>query len=66
MFTVMEEIISRAETFYKQRRIAPVIKEIGDSIPVVVISGARQVGKSIIGYDSHLPKAVISMSKSLL
>ena len=42
----MDEIISSTETFYKQRRIAPVIKEIADSIPVVVISGARQVGKS--------------------
>jgi predicted AAA+ superfamily ATPase len=42
----MSEIISRHDTYYKDRRIAPVIREIADSLPVVVITGARQVGKS--------------------
>ena len=42
----MREIISHHETYYKKRRIAPVIREIADSLPVVVITGARQVGKS--------------------
>jgi hypothetical protein len=41
----MREIISQHETYYKNRRIAPVIREIADSLPVVVITGARQVGK---------------------
>jgi uncharacterized protein len=42
----MREIISQQETIYKKRRIASVIREITDSLPVVVITGARQVGKS--------------------
>jgi len=42
----MREIISQPETYYKKRRIAPVIKGIAASLPVVVIAGARQVGKS--------------------
>ena len=42
----MNEIISQRETYYKNRRIAPIIREIADALPVVVITGARQVGKS--------------------
>ena len=42
----MRDIISQHETYYIKRRIAPVIREIADSLPVVVITGARQVGKS--------------------
>jgi hypothetical protein len=42
----MREIISQHETYYKKRRIAQVIREMADSLPVVVITGARQVGKS--------------------
>jgi len=42
----MREIISRHEAYYKKRRIAQVIREIADSLPVAVITGARQVGKS--------------------
>jgi hypothetical protein len=42
----MREIISQLETYYIKRRIAPIIREIADSLPVVVITGARQVGKS--------------------
>ncbi len=42
----MNKIISQPEINYKYRRIAPVIREIAKSLPVVVITGARQVGKS--------------------
>ncbi|MGC8605461.1 MAG: AAA family ATPase [Desulfomonilaceae bacterium] len=42
----MNKIIPHAGTYYKKRRIAPVIREMVGSMPVVVITGARQVGKS--------------------
>ena len=42
----MSEIISSNETSYKKRRIASSISELADSIPVIVVTGARQVGKS--------------------
>jgi len=42
----MREIISQGEMIYKNRRIAPVIRDLAESLPVVVIAGARQVGKS--------------------
>ena len=42
----MSEIISSNEINYKKRRIAISVSELVDSIPVIVITGARQVGKS--------------------
>ena len=42
----MSEFISSSETSYKKRRIASSISELADSIPVIVVTGARQVGKS--------------------
>ncbi len=42
----MNKIIPHAGTYYKKRRIAPIIREMVESMPVVVITGARQVGKS--------------------
>ena len=44
----MKEIISRNEIKYIKRRIAPKIREIVEKFPVVVITGARQVGKSTL------------------
>ena len=37
---------SRSELFYRQRWIGPAIRSAIETFPVVVISGARQVGKS--------------------
>jgi predicted AAA+ superfamily ATPase len=42
----MNEIIPHTGTYYKKRRNAPIIREMVESMPVVVITGARQVGKS--------------------
>ena len=42
----MEEYISCSETNYIKRRLAPKIRETIGKFPVVVITGARQVGKS--------------------
>lgn len=42
----MNEIYSHAELKYKQRRISSYIKKISAAIPVIVVTGARQVGKS--------------------
>jgi predicted AAA+ superfamily ATPase len=44
----MKEIISNSEIIYIKRRIAPKIREIVENFPVVVITGARQVGKSTL------------------
>ena len=44
----MREIISHDEIKYIKRRIAPKIREIVEKFPVVVITGARQVGKSTL------------------
>jgi predicted AAA+ superfamily ATPase len=44
----MKEIISNSEIKYIKRRIAPKIREIVENFPVVVITGARQVGKSTL------------------
>lgn len=41
----MNEIISPREILYKKRRITTVIRQIAEVLPVVV-TGARQVGKS--------------------
>jgi len=43
-----ERYISRNEIKYIKRRIAPKIREIVEKFPVVVITGARQVGKSTL------------------
>jgi predicted AAA+ superfamily ATPase len=42
----MNEYISRREMIYTKRRIAPIIRQIATALPVVVVTGARQVGKS--------------------
>lgn len=42
----MKEIISGAEIKYRKRRIASKIRNAVEKFPVVVITGARQVGKS--------------------
>ena len=42
----MNESYSHIESNYKQRRISSHIKKIAGTIPVVVVTGARQVGKS--------------------
>lgn len=42
----MKDIISDNGTNYKNRRISQKIKKLIDAFPVVVVSGARQVGKS--------------------
>jgi uncharacterized protein len=42
----MDENYSHTELNYKQRRISSYIKKISAAIPVIVITGARQVGKS--------------------
>lgn len=42
----MNEIYSRYELIYKKRWIGPGIKSAIKSFPVVILSGARQVGKS--------------------
>ncbi len=44
----MREIISHNEIKYIKRRIAPYIRVIVEKFPVVVITGARQVGKSTL------------------
>ncbi len=42
----MNDILSNNETNYINRRIAPRIRESAESFPVIVLTGARQVGKS--------------------
>lgn len=42
----MKEIISQHEIKYKKRRMADKIRKVIDKFPVLVITGARQVGKS--------------------
>jgi hypothetical protein len=42
----MNENHSRSEYFCRQRWIGPAIRSAIETFPVVVISGARQVGKS--------------------
>jgi len=42
----MNENHSRPELFYKNRSIGPLIKSAIKTFPVVIVSGARQVGKS--------------------
>jgi predicted AAA+ superfamily ATPase len=42
----MNENHSRSESFYKSRWIGPSVKSAVKTFPVVVLSGARQVGKS--------------------
>ncbi len=43
----MNDIHSNSEWIHKKRWIGPQIKSAIKTFPVVVISGARQVGKSI-------------------
>ena len=40
------KIISGTEINYKLRGVAPIIRSMAEALPVVVITGARQVGKS--------------------
>lgn len=42
----MNEIYSHNESNYKKRRISSYIRKISAAIPVIVVTGARQVGKS--------------------
>jgi len=42
----MNNIISCREIIYIYRRISNTIKHIADVMPVVIVTGARQVGKS--------------------
>lgn len=42
----MKDNISSHKTKYIKRRLAKIIREVIDKFPVIVISGARQVGKS--------------------
>ena len=44
----MKEIISQQETKYINRRITSKIREIVEQFPVMVLTGARQVGKSTL------------------
>lgn len=44
----MNEIISDNETIYKKRKIFGAISALTDAMPVVVVTGARQVGKSTL------------------
>ncbi len=44
----MNAIISQQETKYINRRITPKIREIVEQFPVLVLTGARHVGKSTI------------------
>jgi len=46
MFYVVMKNVSHAEIKYMPRGIAPIIKEMTNALPVIVITGARQVGKS--------------------
>jgi uncharacterized protein len=48
MIQTMKEIISRSETKYLSRRLAPRMREAIEQFPVVVLTGARQVGKSTL------------------
>jgi predicted AAA+ superfamily ATPase len=45
---IMNDFHSRQELFYRKRWITPQIKAAVKSFPVVVITGARQVGKSTL------------------
>ncbi len=45
-YLFMDKIYSQAELKYKQRRIFSNINMIYASTPVIVVTGARQVGKS--------------------
>lgn len=42
----MKDFHSEAETYYRKRLIAPLVRTAIDTFPAVVVSGARQVGKS--------------------
>ncbi|MFH0995666.1 MAG: AAA family ATPase [Pseudomonadota bacterium] len=44
----MNKIVSSREMIYIYRRIAITIRQIADVMPVVVVTGARQVGKSTL------------------
>lgn len=44
----MKEIISQQEPKYINRRMAPKLREIVEQMPVTVLTGARQVGKSTL------------------
>lgn len=57
----MREIVSHNEIKYIKRRIAPKIREIVEKFPVVVIIGARQVGKSTLLKNEFQDFAYLTM-----
>jgi hypothetical protein len=57
----MMKIISQSETNYKLRGIAPVIRDMADVLPVMVITGARQVGKSTMPKNEFTDYAYLTL-----